>query len=85
MVEDAQGGSTVSERVQEVIEHLRPLLQADGGDIKLVNVEEDTGVVSVQLQGACKGCPGAAMTLKMGVERHLREKVPEVREVVAVE
>lgn len=84
MVEDAQGGGSVSERVREVIEHLRPLLQADGGDIELVNVEEDTGVVSVQLQGACKGCPGAAMTLKMGVERHLREKVPEVQEVVAV-
>ncbi|RKY27830.1 MAG: NifU family protein [Planctomycetota bacterium] len=71
--------------VKEVIEQIRPLLQADGGDLELVSVAEDTGVVSVRLQGACKGCPGAQMTLKMGVERHLKEKVPEVTEVVAVE
>ena len=72
-------------RVQAVIEHIRPMLQADGGDIELVSVVEETGVVSVRLQGACRGCPGAQMTLKMGVERHLREKVPEVRELVAVD
>ncbi len=78
-------GETLTERVQAVIEHIRPLLQADGGDIELVKIDDTTGVVSVRLQGACKGCPGAAMTLKMGVERHLREKVPEVTEVVAVE
>ncbi len=71
--------------VREVIEHIRPMLQADGGDIELVGVDEATGVVSVRLQGACKGCPGAQMTLKMGVERHLKEKVPEVTEVVAVD
>jgi len=76
---------SMTERVSEVIQTIRPLLQADGGDIELVGVEESTGVVSVCLQGACKGCPGAQMTLKMGVERHLREKVPEVKEVVAVE
>ena len=67
--------------VKEVIDHIRPMLQADGGDIELVGVDEETGVVSVRLQGACKGCPGAQMTLKMGVERHLKEKVPEVTEV----
>jgi len=72
-------------QVQEVINAIRPLLQADGGDIELVDVDEQTGAVSVRLQGACKGCPGAAMTLKMGVERHLKEKVPNVSEVVAVE
>ena len=72
-------------QVQEVINAIRPLLQADGGDIELVDVDEQTGAVSVRLQGACKGCPGAAMTLKMGVERHLKEKVPSVSEVVAVE
>jgi len=60
------------------------MLQADGGDIELVNVDESTGVVGVRLQGACKGCPGAAMTLKMGVERHLKAKVPDVTEVVSV-
>lgn len=71
-------------QVRPVIERIRPMLQADGGDIELVGVDEATGIVSVRLQGACSGCPGAAMTLKMGVERHLREKVPAVKEVVAV-
>lgn len=85
MIEQAKGAADVTGRVQAVIEALRPLLQADGGDIELAGVDEQTGVVSVRLQGACKGCPGAAMTLKMGVERHLREKVPEVKEVVSVD
>lgn len=85
MIEQAEGTADVTERVQAVIDALRPLLQADGGDIELAGVDEQTGVVSVRLQGACKGCPGAAMTLKMGVERHLREKVPEVKEVVSVD
>ncbi|MBT3199652.1 MAG: NifU family protein [Phycisphaerales bacterium] len=75
----------MEDRVKEVIETIRPLLQADGGDIELVSIDAETGKVSVRLQGACKGCPGAAMTLKMGVERHLKEKVPEVTEVVAVQ
>lgn len=76
---------SLKEQVAPIIETIRPMLQADGGDIELVDVAEDTGVVSVRLQGACKGCPGAQMTLKMGVERHLKEKVPEVTEVVAVD
>ncbi len=84
MSEEPTTGS-VTDRVQGIIDQIRPLLQADGGDIKLAGVDESTGVVSVQLQGACKGCPGAVMTLKMGVERHLKAKVPEVTEVVAVE
>lgn len=75
----------LSQRVEDVIDQVRPLLQADGGDIELVSMEESTGVVSVRLHGACSGCPHAAMTLKMGVERHLKEKVSEVTEVVAVE
>jgi len=75
----------LDDSVREVIETIRPLLQADGGDIELVSVDAETGKVSVRLQGACKGCPGAAMTLKMGVERHLKEKVPQVTEVVAVQ
>ena len=73
----------MKEQVQGVIDEIRPLLQADGGDIELIEVGED-GVVKVRLQGACKGCPGAAMTLKMGVERHMKERVPEVTEVLAV-
>ena len=70
--------------VAEVIESIRPMLQNDGGDIELVGVDEDK-TVRVRLQGACKGCPGAAMTLKMGVERLLKQRIPEVKEVVAVE
>jgi Fe-S cluster biogenesis protein NfuA len=77
--------TTLKDKVQPVIEKIRPLLQADGGDIELVGVDEPTGTVSVRLQGACKGCPGAAMTLKMGVERHLKERVPGVKQVLAVQ
>ena len=77
--------TSVTDQVTAIIDDIRPLLQADGGDIELVKVDEATGVVSVRLQGACKGCPGAAMTLKMGVERHLRQRVPQVTEVVAVQ
>lgn len=75
----------MKDKVASVIEAIRPLLQADGGDIELVSVDEATGKVSVRLQGACKGCPGAQMTLKMGVERKLKEEVPEVTEVIAVD
>lgn len=70
----------MKERVQEVIEQIRPNLQADGGDIDLVDVTPD-GIVKVKLRGACHGCPGAAMTLKMGVERLLKAKIPEVKGV----
>lgn len=73
------------DKVEKVIDEIRPMLQADGGDIELVEVAEETGVVSVRLQGACKGCPGAAMTLKMGVERKLKQEVPEVSSVEAVD
>ncbi|MHC4498404.1 MAG: NifU family protein, partial [Planctomycetota bacterium] len=69
------------ERVKEVIEALRPALQGHGGDIELVGTDDDN-TVKVRLQGACQGCPGAAMTMRMGVERILRERVPEVKEVV---
>lgn len=70
------------EKVEAVINEIRPLLQADGGDIELVDVED--GVVKVRLRGACAGCPGAQMTLKMGVERKLKEKIPEVKRVEPV-
>ena len=85
MTDENKPSAQVDGRVKDVIDHIRPLLQADGGDIELVSVDEESGVVSVRLQGACKGCPGAAMTLKMGIERHLKEKVPEVTEVVSVQ
>ena len=70
----------MKEQVQAVIDEIRPNLQADGGDIELVEVTED-GTVRVRLQGACSGCPGAAMTLKMGVERLLKKRIPEVKDV----
>ncbi|MBN1577253.1 MAG: NifU family protein [Chitinispirillaceae bacterium] len=67
----------MKEKVQAVIDEIRPNLQADGGDIDLVDVTAD-GIVKVKLRGACHGCPGAAMTLKLGVERILKQRIPEV-------
>lgn len=78
-----QAEQSVQDRVATVIEGIRPFIQSDGGDIELVDVDGQ-GVVKVRLQGACVGCPSAAMTLKMGVERALKEKVPEVSEVVSI-
>jgi Fe-S cluster biogenesis protein NfuA len=74
----------VKEQVLDVIELMRPALQADGGDIELVDIDEASGVVSVSLVGACGTCPSATITLKAGVERIMRDKVPGVTEVVAV-
>jgi len=71
------------EQVAKALETIRPHLQADGGDIELVDVSND-GVVSVRLAGACRGCPGALMTLKMGVERILKRQVPEIARVEAI-
>lgn len=79
----AETEKSFADKVGEVIEMLRPALQGHGGDVALVGVDEDN-TVRVRLQGACQGCPGAAMTMKMGIERILREKVPEIKEVVAV-
>ena len=74
---------TFEEKVSEVIESVRPALQGHGGDVQLVGVDEDK-TVRLRLQGACRGCPGATMTMKMGIERILKEHVPEVKQVVAV-
>jgi len=71
------------EQVEKALETIRPHLQADGGDIELVDVSNE-GVVSVRLAGACRGCPGALMTLKMGVERILKRQVPEIARVEAI-
>ncbi len=70
-------------RVEEVLDMVRPTLQADGGDVELVDVSAE-GVVSVKLTGACGSCPMSTMTLKMGIERNLMEQIPEVKEVVQV-
>lgn len=75
--------NTLKDKVERSLRSVRPYLQADGGDIELVGVN-DEGVVLVRLAGACQGCPGALMTLQMGVERILKEQVPEVKSVTAV-
>jgi Fe-S cluster biogenesis protein NfuA len=67
------------EKVQEVLNKIRPNLQADGGDVELVDVVD--GVVKVKLTGACGTCPMSTMTLKMGIERALKEQIPEIKEV----
>ena len=68
------------ERVEEVLNTIRPSLQADGGDVELLDVGED-GIVKVRLHGACHGCPMAAMTLQMGIERILKSQIPEIQGV----
>ena len=74
---------TLRHRVQGVIDLIRPAVQGDGGDIELVNVT-DQGEVQIRFHGACHGCPSSNLTLHMGIERHLREQIPEVSRVVAV-
>jgi Fe-S cluster biogenesis protein NfuA len=72
----------MKEKVETALAKIRPMLQADGGDVELVGVEE--GVVKLRLKGACTGCPLSELTLKQGIERLLKEQIPEVKEVVAV-
>ena len=72
----------MNEKVKAALDQIRPALQADGGDVELVGVKD--GIVSVKLTGACGGCPMATMTLKKGIEKIIKEKVPEIKEVVAV-
>ena len=79
----SETGPSVKDRVATIIEAIRPAIQSDGGDIELVDVDGQ-GVVQVRMHGACVGCPSAQITLKLGVERTLMEKVPEVTEVVCV-
>jgi Fe-S cluster biogenesis protein NfuA len=73
----------VTEKIKTALNDVRPSLQADGGDVEFVSFADD-GTVSLKLTGACGGCPMAQMTLKMGIENYLREKVPEVSAVVGV-
>ena len=72
---------TVRDRVEKALEELRPQLQADGGDIELLGVEN--GIVKVRMKGACAGCPMSTMTLKMGVEQYLKKNIPEIVRVDA--
>ena len=70
------------EKIEKAINIIRPALKADGGDVELIDVTD--GIVTVKLLGACAGCPSSQMTLKMGIERRLKEEVPEVKEVIAI-
>ncbi len=72
----------LKELVEKELEEIRPMLQRDGGDVELVSVEE--GVVRVRLKGACGSCPMATMTLKRGIEERLKERIPQVKEVISV-
>ena len=74
---------TIEKKVQAALAEIRPQIQADGGDIDLVAIENDT--VKVRLRGACAGCPMSALTLKQGVERIIKQKVPEIQSVEAVQ
>jgi len=73
----------IKEQVQKTLNDVRPSLQADGGDVELVNVSED-GVVKVRLKGACQGCPMSQMTLSNGIEKYLKKQIPDVTKVEAV-
>jgi len=72
----------MNDRVEKALDKIRPALRADGGDVELVEVKDD--VVKVKLTGACGGCPMSQLTLKMGIERLLKQEIPEIKEVVAV-
>jgi Fe-S cluster biogenesis protein NfuA len=78
-----QEGEPVRAKVEEILNIIRPSLQADGGDVELVDVKE--GVVSLKLTGACAGCPMSTITLKNGIERTLKQEIPDIKEVIAVE
>lgn len=73
----------MKEKVQAAIDKIRPMLQADGGDVELIDVSED-GVVQVRLQGACSGCPMSQMTLKNGIEKIIKKEVPDIKTVESV-
>lgn len=73
----------LEDKVKQVLEEIRPRLQMDGGDIAFIGIDGENRV-KVSLRGACAGCPGAAFTLKMGVERLIKERIPEIKEVVNV-
>ncbi|HAN86994.1 MAG: NifU family protein [Bacillota bacterium] len=71
------------EKVEAILDEIRPSLQADGGDVELIDVTED-GIVKVRLKGACAGCPMSTLTLKNGIERVLKSEIPEVKSVQSV-
>jgi Fe-S cluster biogenesis protein NfuA len=78
-----KGNHPMKEKVQAAIDKIRPMLQADGGDVELIDVSDD-GVVQVRLQGACSGCPMSQMTLKNGIEKIIKKEVPDIKTVESV-
>jgi Fe-S cluster biogenesis protein NfuA len=78
-----RGDSRMKAEVEKVIKEIQPYLRADGGDIELVDVNQE-GVVKVKLKGACAGCPMSQMTIQLGVERYLKNKVPQVKRVITI-
>lgn len=80
-----QPQKTLQERIAEALEDIRHYLRMDGGDVEVIDVDEANGIVQVRLSGACRICPFAQFTLQLVVENHIKERVPEVRQVVAVE
>ena len=74
----------MTEELKEIINEIRPMLQADGGDIELISVDEERGIIKIKLKGACGGCPYAGMTLKEWIEKYIKEKLPQVRKMEAI-
>ncbi|GAB5495386.1 MAG: NifU family protein [Phycisphaerales bacterium] len=74
----------LEERVVRILNLIRPSVQSDGGDVELIDIS-DEGVVKIRLHGACVGCPSSSVTLKLGIERNLKEHIPEITSVVAVD
>lgn len=75
---------SITEKIEEVLEQVRPAIQADGGDVELLDFDEADGIVQVRLMGACESCPISMLTLKEGIERRLKDHVSGVTEVAAV-
>jgi len=83
-MDNEENETNLFDRVQKIINLIRPALQSDGGDIELINVTED-GIVSIRFHGACVGCPSSNLTLQTGIERNLKNRIPEIRQVIPVE
>ncbi len=73
----------LNRKIEDVLNRIRPSLQADGGDVELIDVDEN-GIVKVKLTGACSGCPMSAMTLKMGIEKIIKQNIPEIQKVESI-
>lgn len=82
--ESGSDAGSLTDRVRRVLEMIRPAVQADGGDLELVDITPES-LVRIRLHGACVGCPSSNVTLQMGIERNLREYVPEIKGVISIE